>query len=47
MQKVLRMGTGQDESDKHRAYSTGIDFEMKEERRAMKGGTSLSGKEKK
>ena len=38
MRKVLRIGTGQDESDKHRAYSTGTDFELKEERRAMQGG---------
>ena len=38
MRKVLRLGTGQEEADKHRAYSTGTDFEMKEERRAMVPG---------
>ena len=35
MRKKLRIGTGQEESNKHRAYSTRTDYDMKQERRAM------------
>ena len=41
------MGTGEDEASKHCAYSTGTDFEMKEERRAMISTKDKDGKRKK
>ena len=39
MRKLLRLGTGQREADSQRSYSTGTDYEMKAERKAMKPPT--------